>query len=311
MSDEVPDTTPEIPQARTPLHRLMGYLMVLNFEASPFEVEGEQDLARKKQLLDYVLIRRGSGNPPNPIADGFDNLADHTLISFKSSQESFDEFALRELIGHSVNYENLHESKDYSFKKNPLLMIALTTHYPRNILDDKNVVKKELHPGVFETFHGVIPIRFIVINRLKKESRNAWLLLFSSLDDLVEYGREHTDISETDLSSVLNSLFGIAPEEGMVITPEQARMGIVFEYLDSPLVRAFIKAAPEDKVVQLLESQGSLDRIPPQNLLEKALEKDALKEAPSEKLFERLSPKQQEEMYQLYLEKQKKTTDDN
>src|SRR5947208_9339915 len=64
----------------------------------------EKDLSLKQQLLDVVLIRKGPGALPRRPPDGFEELAAHNLVSFKSYQEALDGWALNELVGHYVNY---------------------------------------------------------------------------------------------------------------------------------------------------------------------------------------------------------------
>ena len=51
-----------------------------------------------------VLIRKGPEPIPRPLPDGFDDLAAHNLLTFKSHQEALDGWAMWELIGHFVNY---------------------------------------------------------------------------------------------------------------------------------------------------------------------------------------------------------------
>src|SRR5205823_5207598 len=81
-----------------------GLLLTDFFAGSPFIVELEKDLSLRKQLLDVVILRRGQGRFAGRLPDGLDNLAAHNLITFKSHQETLDDWALKELTGHYVNY---------------------------------------------------------------------------------------------------------------------------------------------------------------------------------------------------------------
>ncbi|MBI4750115.1 MAG: hypothetical protein HY774_16640, partial [Acidobacteria bacterium] len=85
-------------------HRLFGIALMDFFRGSPYEVELEKDLSVKRQLLDIVIIRRGDGQWEQPLPDGLENLADHNLVSYKSLQEPFDDWTLKELTGYYVNY---------------------------------------------------------------------------------------------------------------------------------------------------------------------------------------------------------------
>lgn len=80
-------------------HPLFGLLLADFFSGSPFVVELEKDLSVKRQLFDVVILRKGKGRFSRRLPDGLDNLAAHNLITFKSHQESLDDWALKELTG--------------------------------------------------------------------------------------------------------------------------------------------------------------------------------------------------------------------
>ncbi|MBY0230175.1 MAG: hypothetical protein K2W96_12910, partial [Gemmataceae bacterium] len=69
----------------------------------PVKVEVELDLSLKLQLLDVALIRL-KGKLGIEMPDGFDDLGAHNLITFKSFQETLDEWALEELLSYWVDY---------------------------------------------------------------------------------------------------------------------------------------------------------------------------------------------------------------
>src|SRR5262249_27511960 len=85
-------------------HRLFGLVLTDFFSGSPFVVELEKDLSLKKQLLDVIVLRKYPGAFPEPLPQGLEDLAVHNLITFKSHQETLDDWALKELTGHYVNY---------------------------------------------------------------------------------------------------------------------------------------------------------------------------------------------------------------
>jgi hypothetical protein len=70
-----------------PYHHLFGLAWIDFFRDSCIAVDEERDLSRKQQFVDVVLVRQGPGPMPRPLPDGFDNLANHNLITFKSYQE--------------------------------------------------------------------------------------------------------------------------------------------------------------------------------------------------------------------------------
>ncbi|HTU91853.1 MAG TPA: hypothetical protein VMF69_17355 [Gemmataceae bacterium] len=77
-----------------PLHRLFGLSWIDFFQGTSIEVETELDLSLKQQFLDLLLIRRNPGPLPQPLPDGFEDLAGHNLLTFKSHQEALDAWTL-------------------------------------------------------------------------------------------------------------------------------------------------------------------------------------------------------------------------
>src|SRR5438132_2196392 len=92
-----------MPELR-PLHRLFGLSWIDFFRGTAIAVETEMDLSLKQQFVDLVLIRKGPEPILRPLPDGFEDLAAHNVLTFKSHQEALDAGALWELIGHFVNY---------------------------------------------------------------------------------------------------------------------------------------------------------------------------------------------------------------
>ena len=85
-------------------HRLFGLALTDFFTDSTWVVELEKDLSLKRQLLDVVILRKATGHLIEPLPDGLDNLRQYNLLSYKSLREPFDDWALKELTGHYVNY---------------------------------------------------------------------------------------------------------------------------------------------------------------------------------------------------------------
>ena len=78
-------------------HRLFGLTLADDFTGTPYTVELEKDLARKRQILD-VLIIRGEGPPLTEPCDGLEHLRPHNLLTYKSGQDTLDAWALEALI---------------------------------------------------------------------------------------------------------------------------------------------------------------------------------------------------------------------
>src|SRR5438105_59196 len=118
-------------------HRLFGLILTDFFTDSPYVVELEKDLALQKQLPDVVVLRRWPGRFAGRLPDGLDNLAAHNLITFKSHHEALDDWALKELTGHYVNYRK--QVSQARPPGRPLLperdfrLYAVCSRYPHNL----------------------------------------------------------------------------------------------------------------------------------------------------------------------------------
>ncbi len=160
-------------------HRLFGLLLTDYFTGSPFVVELEKDLSVKKQLLDVVIVRKGKGHFAGRLPDGLDDLAPHNLITFKSHHEALDDWALKELTGHYVNYR-----KQLGPKEQPLLpesafrLYAVCSRYPHNLAQE--VPWERVQEGVYRCRRGTDVIQVVVAGQLPRAEHNAPLHLFSA-----------------------------------------------------------------------------------------------------------------------------------
>ncbi len=173
-----------------PLHRLFGLSWMDFFRGTAVGVEPEMDLSLKQQFIDLVLIRRGTEPIPRPLPDGFEDLAPHNLVTFKSHQEALDCWALLELIGHYVNYRKQSSpSLDDLLPETDYRLYAVCVRYPQNLA--QQVELTPIRPGVYEVRVLTLCIRVIVVHQLPLEEQNAMLLLFSARVESLRYGQEH------------------------------------------------------------------------------------------------------------------------
>jgi hypothetical protein len=195
-----------------PLHRLFGLSWTDFLEGTPLAVETEQDLSLKQQVLDLVLLRTGPGPIPRPLPDGFEELAAHNLVTFKSHQEALDGWAVLELIGHYVNYrkqsspsmQNLLPEGDYR-------LFAVCARFPQQLA--QRVALSTRREGVYELRVATATVRIIVAAQLPEQEQNAMLHLFSASLERLRYGRDHYRPYSKETSTLLNELFKVYTEE--------------------------------------------------------------------------------------------------
>jgi hypothetical protein len=213
-------------------HRLFGLLLIDLFTDSPFIVELEKDLSLKQQFLDVVILRKRPGQFEGRLPDGLDDLAAHNLITFKSHQEALDDWALKELTGHYVNYR-----KQLAGQGRPLLpeaefkLYAICSRFPHNLAGQ--VQWEELQAGVYHCRRGTDTIKVVVARELPEAQHNAPLHLFSAAGERVAFGARHYRRRSGDTSRFLNKLFkGYAREDlSMPYTMEQFRRECIKEFI--------------------------------------------------------------------------------
>src|SRR5262245_33100815 len=117
-----------------PWHRLFKLSWTAFCEGSALGVSPAVDLSVKQQLVDLVLARQGTGPLPQPLPDGFEDLGEYNVLTFKSHQEALDGWALCELVGHYVNYRKQHSPslKDL-LPEADFRLYAVCVRYPHNL----------------------------------------------------------------------------------------------------------------------------------------------------------------------------------
>jgi hypothetical protein len=196
--------------------RLFGLILTDSFRGSPFHVELEKDLSLKRQLLDVVVLRRDGGEFRERRPDGLENLARHNLITFKSHQEALDDWALKELTGHYVNYrKQVSPSLQQLLPEADIRLLAVCARYPHNLAGQ--VAWAVVQPGVYDCRRGTDVIRVVVLGQLPRSEHNAMLHLFSASQEQVRYGAEHYRQRSAETSTLLHRLFDQYRKEGLAM----------------------------------------------------------------------------------------------
>jgi hypothetical protein len=128
------------------------------------------------------VIKKEAGKFKSHLPDGLENLTFHNLLSYKSMRESFDNWAMLELIGHYVNYRK-QLSKEL-LPESEFNLYAISTRFPTGLAKKIQLVK--LKSGVYE-IKGLCDIRLIVLSQIVQSEHNAIWHLFSNKLDKIKY----------------------------------------------------------------------------------------------------------------------------
>ncbi len=195
-----------------PWHRLFGLSWTDFCEGSALEVNPEKDLSVKQQFVDLLLLRQGAGPLPEPLPDGFDNLAGYNVLTFKSHQEALAGWSLCELIGHYVNTRKQYSpSLNNLFPESDFRLYAVCVRYPQGLAQEVSLIN--LREGVYELPLVHLRIRIIVVQQLPQAEQNALLLLFSTRVEQAQYARDHYKPRTQEMTTLFYDLLRLESED--------------------------------------------------------------------------------------------------
>jgi hypothetical protein len=272
-----------------PLHRLFGLTWIDFFEGTGIDVETEMDLSAKQQFVDLVFSRKGPEPIPRPLPDGFEDLAPHNLVTFKSHQEALDSWALCELVGHYVNHrKQVNPSMQDLPPESDFRLFAVCARYPHNLAQETPFTN--LREGVYEVRMAALRIRVIVLNQLAQTEQNAMLHLFSAREELLRYGRQHYRPHSREISTLLFEWIKENKEAIDMSDKHQALIRQAFEDM-------FPKIALELRV-KGLSVEERLTGLPAEERLKGLPAEERLKGLSAEELLKGLSPEIREALIQ-------------
>ncbi len=251
-----------------PWHRLFAAAWTDFFRGSDAVVEAERDLSVKKQMLDVVIIRKGSDPLPWRPPDGFEDLAAYNLVTFRSHRDKLSAFALQELLGHAVNLrKQVSPSMDEAdlLPSDQFRLFAVAARFPKNLVEDK-IELRPLKPGVYDIEALGLRIRVVVCNQLPLEEHNAQLLVASGTGSAVDYGSKHYRVRSGESSSILLQYFSMYQTEAVAMPDllEELHQETIERLLKELPVSRLLKSVPVDKRLEGVPVDEVLAALPPQ-----------------------------------------------
>jgi hypothetical protein len=255
------------------------------FSGTSCTVEIEKDLSFKKQFLDVVIIRKEDGKPPAEIPDGLENMAAHSLVSYKSLREPFDGWAADELTGHFVNYrKQVSPSLKKLLPKEDFRLYGVCTRFPAKLA--KQIKFRPVKEGVYEIRWGLRDIRIIVTGRIPKEKRNALWLMFSAVQEKIAYGFSNYAGRLDEMSSIMNQML-VKYRTGGIIT-----MSYTIEDYRKELKENVLKSLTPDDVLERFSRDEILNRFSPDEVLGRFSPDEVLGRFSPDEVLGRFSPDQ-------------------
>ena len=138
-------------------------------------------------------------------------------------------------------------------------MFAICSRRPTELF--RVVLPNELEAGVYDITRGTDQIRIIVASELATREENSLLHLFSVTSVREKYGAEHYSFLSTELSSIINDIFGQYRHEGLTMpyTIEDYRCDVAREVMSEMTpeeLRDFISNTLGDDLPELLPRVG-------------------------------------------------------
>lgn len=248
-------------------HRLFGLILMDFFTDSPFEVLSEKDLSLHQQRLDILILRKRPGGFAERLPDGLEDLAEHNLPTFKSHRQALDDWALKELTGHYVNYrKQANEGKEPLLPESDFRLYAVCSRFPHNLNAD--VKLEPVSPGVYECRRGTDVFRILVAGQLPEEEQNAMVHLFSAAEKKVVYGAAHYHRRTKAISSLLDQLFEDYQTEGITMpyTMEEFGRDYAKKNLKKLTTEERLEGLPPEERLRGLSPEELARALPPEIL---------------------------------------------
>jgi hypothetical protein len=234
-------------------HRLFGLALEDYFTGTRYSVEMEKDVARKRQVLDIVIVR-GTGEALVDPCDGLEDLRPHNLLTYKSGQERLDAWAIEELIGHYVNYRKAFAPREAA---DQFGLYAVTTRRPRGLAEQ--VKLEPVKPGVYRLPVVGRTITLIVLREVEPCPRNALWEIFSFEAAKVAAGADSYQWRQDDHVPILELIYQHYREVGIP-------MSYTFDDFRRDYAREMLKKMPPEERLRGLLPEERLAGLPPEEL---------------------------------------------
>jgi hypothetical protein len=285
-------------------HRLFGLTLKDFFTGSNYQVDLEKDLTVQEQYLDIAIIRKSEGQPITEWPDGFDNLSEYNLVSYKSLREPLDGWTIDELISYYVLYrKQLSPSVDELLPAEKFQLYLVATRYPQKRHRPSQF--QEIQPGVYQINSYTRPIQIIILSKMPEHQRNALWQLFSGKGNGFSFGNKHYHWRIPKNRGLLNPLYKLYQQEDVIMpyTFEDFEREYLIEVSQTWSPKDLLEVLPIDALLKEIPIKQRLKEVPIEERLKEVPIEERLKEVPIKERLKGLPPAEIEE----YLSELKKS----
>ncbi|HIE00991.1 MAG TPA: hypothetical protein EYP59_12010 [Thiotrichaceae bacterium] len=253
-------------------HDLIGLGLIDLFKCSNFEVKTEQNMSIKPQYVDVLIISKSNGKPLDNLPDGFEFLTDHNILTYKSLNESLNQWAIAEVLGHYVSYRKIVSPKDKLLPESKFQIYAICTHYPQKLLGPENKLGagiKKIKAGIYKiSLPFIKPIIILVLSQMALQEPNALWQLFSGNAVGFEYGDAHYKWHDPEDKSLLNQLYHLYLKEGvhMSYTFEEFHRDYTMPFIESLPIEMRLKGIPPEEVFKQFSPDDVFKQFTPSEI---------------------------------------------
>ena len=288
-------------------HRLFGIALTLHFAEYPLMIELEKEMAIKRQILDILIMKKGNGPLPGRMPDGLEDLAPYNLLTYKSFQETLDDWVLKELTGHYVNYRKVvSPSMDKLLPEELFRLFAVSTRYPQKLANESGRNFKKLQEGVYQVKRGSDIIRVIVLKEIPNAEHNLIWQLFSAQEEKVQDAARRYFGSSNQINTMINGLLTKYKAEGihMPYTLEDYRKDSARWVLNSLTLEERLAGLATEERLAGLAPEERLAGLAPEEVLTYYKPEQLLSGLAPEERLAGLSAKDLQSLTKLLLKKQ-------
>ncbi len=260
-------------------HTLFRLALSDFFIDSSYTVETEKEESIKRLPPDVVILKQENGSLPAVLPDGLENLKKHNLLTFKSIREPLDDWVLKELTGHYVNYrKQISPSFNDLYPEEQFQLYGITARYPKKLFSQLLELTK-VQDGVYDIRRGSDNIRLIVLNEIPHARHNAIWHLFSGIPGEVEFAARQYRGKTQEISTVLNNLFDNYNMEGIPVsyTMQDFQRDYVKNHLEVLTPDDRLRGLSPDEVLNRFSPDDRLRGISPDDRIKGLSLSDRLK----------------------------------